>query len=197
VTAPESEPAEEPVPEEPVVQPETEPETEMDTTSQAEVPNGPTIPYWIAIGFMGAGIASTGLGWGLYGYYSNSENNYADKISGQDVDNPSINWDDYSWEVTCNSGQVDPDTGTVPVEGGSIGIYFCSTERTRRDFEKKAKTSLIPAIAGSAVAAASLTLAIIFYTHPEWFSSSNERAKIYLSPVATSTFSGLSLVGNF
>jgi hypothetical protein len=153
-----------------------------------EMPNGVSIPFFIALGVTGAGTITGGVGFALFGYYKSSENNYADAISGPD-------WSSYSWEDTCNSGDVGPG-GTIPVSNEEEA-YFCKTEDDRRSYADRARHALIPAIIGTSVAVAAGATAIVFYFHPEWFSSPKNSASLALTPALGPETSGLFLTGSF
>ncbi|MDJ0764770.1 MAG: hypothetical protein QNJ97_17450 [Myxococcota bacterium] len=149
-------------------------------------PNDTSGPYWVAFGVAMAGLATAGVGWPLFIYYNNSENNYADAISGD-------TFDGFSWTDTCRSG----DTSVDFDEDEQAEVYFCNQEQSRRYFEKMRKRMLIMSIAGTSVAVAAGTTALIFYFHPEWFSSKNDRVKLRVTPVANASFAGLMLGGTF
>ncbi|MCP4601030.1 MAG: hypothetical protein GY847_10980 [Proteobacteria bacterium] len=202
-------PAAAPIPEKPTMDepveatplPEPDPEPEIEPYSEAsyddfdedipvdeEMPNGVSVPFFVAIGVAGAGIVTGGLGWGLFAYNNASEANYAVEIEGQ-------LFESLTWADTCNSGNsTEGDEITVGTEKER---YFCDTELQRREYARKARVSLIPAITGTCITALAGTAALLFYFHPEWFSSNESTASITLTPMVSSSHPGLILSGTF
>ncbi len=165
-----------------------------------EVPNGVSIPFFVALGVAGAGLITGGVGAGLLFYYKDSEDNYAsalkeDPFTDIDPDSPPGEPEYlYTWDKTCGSGSGS--SGKITV-GTKEDVFFCTTEANRRDFRDKAQTALIPTIVGSGVFVLGGTAAILFYFHPEWFSTEDGSASIAITPIATSNHTGLVLTGSF
>ncbi len=184
---------------EPEPEPETEPEPDpfaVEDEPEKERRSGTSGPFWVSVAFIPAGVIAAGLGIPMWLYNQNSSDNYASQITGDIPGSDGDNWSNYSWADNCNSGQVDPNTGDVPVTGGSSGVYFCETERSRIDFEEKADKWKIVGLVGGGVAVLAIPVSIIFYKHPQWFVDA-ENAKLRVTPVAGPSFSGLSLNGTF
>ena len=76
-------------------------------------------------------------------------------------------------------------------------VDYCDRENQRRIYEDKAKTALIPAIVGTSLFVVGAVPAILFYMHPEWFKSSEDRARLTLTPIADSRMTGLVLSCSF
>ncbi|MDD5306928.1 MAG: PEGA domain-containing protein [Deltaproteobacteria bacterium] len=143
-----------------------------------------SVPFFVAVGIAGAGVAGAGLGWGLYAYYSNSEDNYAAELA-----NPPF--DGYSWDKTCKSIKSTDSEKEAKV-------YYCDTEWARQGYEDKAGTAKIVGIAGTAVAVVGGVGAALLYFKPEWFGLGEESdATLTLTPVATAEESTLFLSGTF
>lgn len=175
-------PAEEPPP--PEEEPAPEPEETPEEAPAASVPNGPSIPFWVALGAAGAGLVTGGVGWGFFIYYNQSEQNYASNISDP-------RFDEYTWEVTCGSGYIEH-------VNNNYEDYFCETESGRRDYADMRSTALIPAIVGTGVFALGGALAVLFYFYPEWFGAGEgEPAAFNVLPLVGPDQSGLMLNASF
>ena len=159
---------------------------DVSLVGEDEKPERLSVPFWIAAGVGAAGLVAGGIGWGMFGYYKNSEGNYEDAIAGIPLDQATgqpYNWNDY-----CADGYVSDN----PAE-----IYYCDSEWKRRDYADKAKGTLGLAIPGTILFVAGGTMAALFYFKPEWFFGAESDAAITIAPVATNEGGSLLLGGSF
>ncbi|MCP4676137.1 MAG: hypothetical protein GY854_11645 [Deltaproteobacteria bacterium] len=181
----EEEPSEEPTAEEPSSEEAaSDQEPYQDEAAiKPEKRSGMSVPFFVALGFSGVGLITAGISWPLFAHNRISENNYRESITGPE-------WDGLSWSDPCDSGN------TLTVENRHEE-HFCDTEAKRRDFADKARTILVPAIIGSGVFVAGGITALVFYFNQQWFVDSEASATLTLTPVATSSHTGLVLSGTF
>jgi hypothetical protein len=145
--------------------------------------NGVSIPFYVAIGVAAAGLITGGVGFGVYGYYSNSEQNYQSEVNKEQ-------YAGLSWNETCATGRVSDEEE----------LYYCKTESVRRDYEEKMPAPLISGIVGAGVFAVAGGAAVLFYFYPEWFGAGDENddsASLMILPMAGPRHTGLSLTTTF
>jgi len=167
--------------------------------AKQEMPNGPSAPFYAMIGLMAAGVVTGGVGWGFFGYYYASEQNYHNELDRALQRPPYSDAIDsgrtFTWKDTCNSGHATGDT--VPVND-PLDEYYCNTEKSRRDYAKGVNTAMIPAIVGTGVTVLAAGMAILFYFNPQWFDKKDANSpQVSLLPIATGSHAGLLLTGSF